>query len=68
MRLAKPEGTIKNVREKASGYKVREVGVDLEENIPAMQPKESIYGRQAFSYGGQGALGEDMRGMLGEGR
>lgn len=43
MSLAKPEGTNKSVRERemASGYKVREVGVDLEGKYSGYEMKKS---------------------------
>lgn len=40
MRLAEPEGTKKSVREKAPGYKVREVGVGPEKKHSCYEMKE----------------------------
>lgn len=49
MRLAKPEGTKKSVRDTASGYKVREVGVGLEEKYFCYEMKKFIYSRQELT-------------------
>lgn len=40
MRLPEPEGTNKNVRKKASGYEVSEVGVDLEGKYSCYEMKK----------------------------
>lgn len=67
MKLAEPEGTNKNVREKASGYKVRGVGVDLERKYSCYETKNIHIWQARARLGGTGALGEDMGGMLGGG-
>lgn len=68
MRLAEPEGNNKSVREKASGYKVREVGVDLEGKYCCyeMEKNPTMVGENLVR-GTKGALREDVGGLLGDG-
>lgn len=45
MRLARPEGTYKNEKDKASSHKVREVEADLEGKYSCYIAKKFLYGR-----------------------